>query len=173
MSFLLQPTPDTIKYQGAIRNDGTGKLVPSRSMPNIGRPYESMRDTKLLADAGTSISSRDERFDEPQPAILMPACYASHRALGDAYRKNPRLFHGQGKPENRHSENFFPANFRHSAVNALAYQRRQTLLPEVDMLHRSKKSDGFLRHTISKDWNTHGGMMDSGATLAVIHRDLR
>merc|ERR1711964_366821 len=141
-----KPLPGTVKKQGVLRNDGTGKLDKTSSMPN------------LSAVRGTT----SERFEEPQPAILMPACYSSHRAMSEVYRKNPHLFQGHGKPENRLSQNYWAGNFRHTAVEALAYQRRQYLLPEIEYLHRSKKSDGFLRSDISRDWNINKTMADGG-----------
>merc|ERR1719491_376411 len=116
----------------------------------------------LVASTGSSMFSSGSRYDGGQPVTLMPACYASHKAMHAVYEKNPGLFQGQGKPENRTSENFWPATFRHTAVTALAYQRRQTLLPEVEYLHRTKKSDGFLRHPISREWNKDAGL-SSGA----------
>merc|ERR1719313_1520584 len=123
----------TVKVPGVLRNDGTGRL---RAQGSSSTPNLRTGDAGLgrLSATGSSMFSSMMRADDMQPVTLMPACYASHRALHDVYEKNPRLFQGHGMPENRHSENFFPANFRHSAVTALAYQRRQTLLPEIEYL---------------------------------------
>lgn len=182
--FDFGPQTGTITRQGVLHNDGTGKrvtgydgtgrLLASNSMPEInirrrpGEPPEGYGTGRLSA-SGSSIARGTGRLDD-KPIVLMPACYASHKALQDVYKRNPRIFQGGGDPEKRICENFFPANFRHSAYTAIQSQRRQTLLPEVEYLHRSKQSDGFLRTEISREWNINRTMIDAGATLAVIHK---
>lgn len=134
------------------------------SLGNRGRP----------ASAGSLGRSNSNPFlsrDEPHVDAIfrMPRCYSSHTALAEAYSKNPKLFQKE-----RNVENWWQAEQRHTGINALAYQRRQLLLPEMEYIHRSKLSDGWRRHQQSRELNFPGNKMkDAGAPSEIIHKDCR
>mmetsp|Transcript_78854 Transcript_78854/g.124511 ORF Transcript_78854/g.124511 Transcript_78854/m.124511 type:complete len:141 (-) Transcript_78854:89-511(-) len=126
---------------------------------------------RMNSSSSTPSLGNNSTFDVP--VELMPACFSSHKALQDAFSKNPGLFTGQGKPHYRRDENFFPGNFSNKAVESMAYRRRQILLPEIEYLHRSKQSDAWQRYHLAHDVNVKKHNESAGAPNHIIYRDMR
>eukprot|EP00928_Gymnodinium_smaydae_P062703 TRINITY_DN46501_c0_g1_i1.p1 TRINITY_DN46501_c0_g1~~TRINITY_DN46501_c0_g1_i1.p1 ORF type:complete len:135 (+),score=20.66 TRINITY_DN46501_c0_g1_i1:52-456(+) len=112
----------------------------------------------------------------------IPKCYQSHRALSRLSKAAPELF-GE-----RTAEKFFPAEYRHGGVRALAYQRRQWLTNQPGARTAEGLVDWEVPNTTSitsiampsardmlssrSEIRRLGGRM-AGADTQQIHKDIR
>eukprot|EP00746_Dinoflagellata_sp_MGD_P000565 gnl/MRDRNA2_/MRDRNA2_101013_c0_seq1.p1 gnl/MRDRNA2_/MRDRNA2_101013_c0~~gnl/MRDRNA2_/MRDRNA2_101013_c0_seq1.p1 ORF type:complete len:165 (+),score=24.66 gnl/MRDRNA2_/MRDRNA2_101013_c0_seq1:57-551(+) len=68
-------------------------------------------------------------LSKPAPRLI-PACFASHRALAGFFREKPELFESPSLAECGVRDNvlqWYPAEYRPKWVTSIAYQQRQVL----------------------------------------------
>mmetsp|Transcript_16788 Transcript_16788/g.36462 ORF Transcript_16788/g.36462 Transcript_16788/m.36462 type:complete len:143 (-) Transcript_16788:59-487(-) len=140
---------------------GQQRLSASFSLPALGSPTGS--NSPSSSRSGLLSSSSRGAGIANEPACLMPACYAAHKAMSRTMEKNPFLFSGAGFRLSGQQEPYFLAENRSRIVNSTAYSRRQLLVPEIDILRRSLGRD---------PWPT-GEPRRAGCDLQTIHKDTR
>eukprot|EP00930_Biecheleria_cincta_P102240 TRINITY_DN93924_c0_g1_i1.p1 TRINITY_DN93924_c0_g1~~TRINITY_DN93924_c0_g1_i1.p1 ORF type:complete len:122 (+),score=16.85 TRINITY_DN93924_c0_g1_i1:99-464(+) len=121
-----------------------------------------------MSGAGLSSSSSMPNLsmsDQRPPEYLIPACFASHKALAKTFVRSPTLFSGGGIRLGGEMEKFRPAEYRNPGQSAKPYLRRQLLLPEVDNLRNSFSNDPWRGRGPKPSW--------AGEALEVIHKDMR
>uniref|UniRef100_A0A7S4R007 Uncharacterized protein n=1 Tax=Alexandrium monilatum TaxID=311494 RepID=A0A7S4R007_9DINO len=136
------------------RRLSSSRSLPALSLPPGGLPPASGPGT------GTRASGTSGRGGEV--GSLIPACYASHKAMARTFRTSPGLFSGGGLRMAGVQEKFITVDSRSRGVSSIAYQRRQLLLQESEVQRRSY---------MHNNWEVQPIM--AGADLGTIHRDTR
>mmetsp|Transcript_74742 Transcript_74742/g.211451 ORF Transcript_74742/g.211451 Transcript_74742/m.211451 type:complete len:134 (+) Transcript_74742:81-482(+) len=130
------------------------RLTSSHSMPTLPLPR-----------SGASSRAPSSSGRPSQAHGLIPACYASHKAMARTFRASPGLFAGGGARVLGSQPKFVPVDSRGKGVMSIAYQRRQ-------LQHAEAEAAGRGLPAAPEDWRA-AGPQASGAALYTIHRDLR